>query len=116
MKKQRGFLLILLIVFMSFSYIFNLMNYSEYNSMQFLLSVLGIISLLGIWIWKKWGVYLQIIIYTISLVITLFALQSPQSKGFGAVYPLFVTWMTVWGLVPVVLGYIVLKKKWKYFN
>lgn len=117
MKKSRGILLIVLIVCLGLSYIFSLTNSSDYNPLYLLLAIIGLISLVGIWSWKKWGVYLQIIVYTISLGIGLFFLQSPQvSKAWGKPYPLFVIWMIVWVVIPAVLGYIALKAKWKYFK
>lgn len=118
MKKDRGILLTILIILIGLSYIFGLVDSLKYSFMyNTLLSILGLISLVGIWLWKKWAVYLFIVMYAVSFGITLFLLQTPQlNKDLSTFYSPFVVWMIAWGIIPVVLGYIALKAKWKYFN
>lgn len=118
MKKNRGILLTLLIVLIGLSDISGLVDSSAYRTVAIIVSLLGLISLVGMWLWKKWALYLQIALYTISFVASLFLLKTPQvMKDYGITYyPFFAIWMVFWGIIPGVLGYIALRKKWKYFE
>ncbi len=117
MKKNRGILLTILIILIGLSYVNGLANSSQYRTVHIVLSLLGLISLIGVWMWKKWGLFLQIGVYAVSFGITLFLLQSPKvSKDLDHAYFPFVIWMIVFGAIPVVLGFIALKKRWKYFE
>lgn len=117
MKKNRGILLTLLIIVIGISYIPIFINPSEYNFLDTSLSILGLFSLLGIWLWKKWGVYLQSTLYVWTFISAIAHLRWLQyDKDLAGAYPFFTLFMMVSILAPAVLLYIALRRKWSYFN
>ena len=70
------------------------------------ISVLEIIALIGIWFWKKWGVFAYAILVLVSPVIAFLNTQS--------FLPVFVTLIQSLSLLLVL--YLLIKPKWQFFE
>lgn len=117
MKKKRGFLLTFIIALLTVSYfkylylpfnpaltetIFGLVP-TWFNVWSILAIIVGIPTVIGLWNWEKWGVYL----FTFSVII-------------GFIFNNAVFNLPLWGHIgyyaTVFLVFLAIYRKWKYFK
>ena len=124
MKKERGkFLTIMLVlaVFGIFQYLFMVTNTNSVNqslgvvpSWYPIYGLVGIasqaIAIVGIWIWKKWGVYLLLGWSLIGVLMQIFVLKP---AGAAAQYGQLALFMT---LGSAGLYFWAVYRKWQYFE
>jgi len=67
-----------------------------------LLAIINVALAIGVWFWKKWGVYGFYIIATIAFIINI-------SLGFGIMGSIF-------GLAGAVILYLLTRKRWHFFS
>lgn len=132
MQKDRGKLLTLVLAVMAIGLVMNI--YTNINpetvktvpgmtnpiQVGFWQQILGIIStvigagtLIGLWMWKKWAVYL----YILGFIISLFTLAYTQRIVFTETARQEIGMATY--LFPIALGAFILwviRRKWQYFE
>jgi hypothetical protein len=118
-KKERGIFLTLVIAFQVLAFIRLVLHPQSLLSppINIFFLVLGIIALYGIWMWKKWGVYLQIITAVVGFV-NVFVIHSnnfyeAHTRLNGL--PLLVFTGSVY-LVVVAIIFWAYYRKWRYFE
>ena len=118
MNKDRGKFLTVMIVLAAFGYLQSLYYLTNTNVIEqaygavpswfsFYALVgfgIGIITMVGIWLWKKWAVYLLVASTTITLLMQLFVLKPVQGQ--------FVYYMTI---VSASIWFWAIYRKWKNF-
>jgi|SRR3989344_2813036 len=123
MKKDRGILLTVFLVFQVFSLLYavpQLINPTECTAyygpnhncqLSYLAGfVVGIPTIIGLLKWKKWGVFLYFIYIVIALY-TGFAGIPEQYRMFNYIYTLPLVSIFV-----LILPLWIIKRKWKYFS
>ena len=123
-KKVRGVLLSLLLVFNSYIFLRTILNFNYFSNpvypafififvpswyirVSVVLTVLSFIYLIGLWTWKKWGVYAYILSRTIFIFFNLAVLKLTQT---GLIL------IATIEIVMDVLVFWAIHRKWKYFD
>jgi len=116
MKKERGTLLTVWIILMILSNLFAIVSYLLFGSFYasfyqtpylnvILLVPIGLINVLLaylLWKWKVWGFYGLVVISMITFVLNL-------NVGINFFHALS-------GFVGIAITYLIIRRKWKYFN
>lgn len=127
MKKERGKLLTAILIILCAGTIygfFNLINenfqeYTNYYQLPelwfkayFWLSwILHVMEIIGLWMWKRWAVYLSIAMILIGLFIQVFFIKVPGIEWYKVlVFLLFP--------LAVIVGFFLwpVSRKWKFFD
>lgn len=120
MNKDRGKFLTLMLIFAAFGSLISLYQLTNTNALQqtygpipswftayaILGSLAGVAVIIGIWMWKKWAVYLLAFSTAVTFLMQLFVLKPVQ-------YGEFVYYMTI---VSAGLWFWAIYRKWKYFS
>lgn len=75
--------------------------------------IIGFATLIGIWMWKKWGVYLYGVSFTFNLVTSAYIQRQFMSEAVRAQYGLLIY------ILPIIFGALFLwaiSRKWKNFE
>ncbi|MBI2066182.1 hypothetical protein HYT60_01605 [Candidatus Woesebacteria bacterium] len=127
MKKERGKFLTAILIILSVGTIYgfvdlinkNFQEYADYYNLPklwfgayFWFSwILHVMATIGLWVWKKWAVYLSIATILIGLFIQVFFVKIPGIEWYKVLVLLLLplTIIVVFLLWPI-------SRKWKYFD
>lgn len=119
MNKDRGKFLTIMVILAAFGYLQSLYSFANTNVVQqtygtvpnwfpiytVLGLLVGVVTIAGIWMWRKWAVYLLAASTTITFLMQLFVLKPIQAGQFAY-------YMTI---VSAGLWFWAIYRKWKFF-
>lgn len=133
MKKDRGQFLTILLVLATIMVIKDLYEFISSGQLTSLLDnpfngpvywtllneIVYISALVGIWLWKKWSVYLLFTLAglgVISLLYNLFSIYILHTIELDQINTIVVLGGSFISILVVVIWYQAIRKKWQYFN
>lgn len=120
--KKRGIFLTLLLVFALYGDVRALITLTDTNSIQQVYGsipawyysyaifglVLGVVNIVGVWMWKKWAIYSIAASSVIAVLMELFVLKPVQ--------PIVGQIAVVLTIISAGLWFWAIYRKWKYFG
>lgn len=111
--KERGGCLTYWLVYAAFTAILliwflpNIISTTQFFKIASIgITVFQIISLVGIWLWKKWGVFSYVSFTLLSPIVAFFRIES--------VLPVFIS--LIGSLSFILILYLLVKPKWQFFE